>query len=162
MVGCGRRQAGATRKDAVRIRVLKGLATIVRSKARVGLCLGLVLGLGLGSSLVGCKKTKREPFSCERYQKRMERCENYVVAAVKRRYETDVKTGDIGADEAAAQLKMFQRRIRRRVRYKNSLRRCRKLQNLRTPHHRKRFTTMKFCLGRSGCKDFGECMQGLW
>ena len=124
--------------------------------------LGLGLGLGLGTTLSGCKKKQAQPFSCERYQKRMERCEHYVVAAAKRRFDADVKTGDLGASEAAAQLKMLQWRIRRRIRYKNSLRRCQKLQNLRTTHHRKRFTTMKYCLGRSSCQAFGQCILGLW
>lgn len=140
----------------MRIRALAVIVTVASGVPAMG------LGLGLGATLVGCKKKKAQPFSCDRYQKRMERCENYVVAAAKRRFESDVKTGNLEADEAAARVNVLQWRIRKRVRYKNSLRQCRKLQNLQTPQHRKRFTTMKYCLGRSGCRAFGQCVLALW
>ena len=138
---------------------IRALAVVVTVASSVGL---MGLGFGFGTTLVGCNKKKAQPFSCDRYQKRMERCENYIVAAAKRRFESDVKTGNLEADEAAARVKVLQWRIRKRIRYKNSLRQCRKLQNLQTPHHRKRFTTMKYCLGRSSCKAFGRCMLALW
>lgn len=132
-------------------------------RIRALMVMGLVVASGLALvGPVGCKKKKPQPFSCDRYQKRMERCEYYVLAAVKGRYDADVKTGARDADEAAAQLRMLQQRIRRRIRYKNSGRLCEKLQKLRTPHHRKRFTTMKYCYRRSGCKGFAQCMVGLW
>jgi t-SNARE complex subunit (syntaxin) len=124
----------------------------------------VVIGLVVtcGPALIGCKKKKVQPFSCVRYQKRMERCENYVLAALKRRFDADVKTGDRDADEAVAQFKMLQWRIRKRIRYKNSQRLCEKLQKLRAPHHRKRYTTMKYCYRRNGCEGFAECMVRLW
>jgi len=146
------------RKAAMRIRALAVMVTVASTLP----LLGLGLGFGLGATLVGCKKKKSPPFSCDRYQKRMERCEPSLVAAARRRFDADVKTGNLAADEAAAQVKVLQWRIRKRIRYKNSLRECRKLQNLQTPHHRKRFTTLKYCLGRSGCQAFGQCMLALW
>jgi hypothetical protein len=151
---------GTTRKAAMRIRALALVVTVASSVPALGL--GVGLGLGLGTTLVGCKKKKPQPFTCERFQKRMERCERNIVAAAKRRFGADVKTGDIGPAEAGARVKKLQWRIRKRIRFKNSERRCRKLQSLQTPHHRKRFTTMKYCLGRTGCKAFGQCVLGLW
>jgi len=133
----------------MRIGALKVMAPLVAH--------GLVL-----VGLVGCNKKAPQPFSCDRYQRRMERCESYVVAAVKRRFDADVKIGALDRDEADAKRKALQRRIRRRIRYKNSKRLCEKLQKLRTPHHRKRFTTMKYCYRRSGCEGFAQCILALW
>ncbi len=135
-----------------------GLLTV--SPVRVAVVVALLVAAG--STLGACKKKGSPPFTCEQYQKRMERCENHVVLALKRRFDVDVKTGKSNADEASAQLKNLQRRIRRRIRYKNSQRLCEKLQQLKTPFHRKRFTTMKYCYQRSGCEGFAVCMLGLW
>lgn len=132
-------------------------------RIRALVVIGLVVTSGSALfGLTGCKNHKPQPFTCELYQKRMARCENYVVAALKGRFDVDVKTGKRDADEATAQFKMLERRIRKRIRYKNSLRLCEKLQKLRAPHHRKRFTTMKYCYNRSGCEGFALCMMGLW
>jgi hypothetical protein len=135
-----------------------GLRTDYPVRALVMIALVVVTG----SVLSGCKKKKVQPFSCEQYQKRMGRCEHYVVAALKRRFDVEVKTGKLEADDAFTQFKKVQWRIRRRIRYKNTQRHCEKLQRLQTPHHRKRFTTMKYCYQRSGCEGFAVCVLGLW
>ncbi len=115
-----------------------------------------------GSAVGGCKKKKAQPFSCERYQKRMELCENDVLGAFKKRFENDVKTGFRKAGEAETQYKMLQWRFRKRIRHKNTQRLCEKLQKLKAPRHRKRFTTMKYCYKRKGCAAFAQCLLGLW
>ena len=110
----------------------------------------------------GCAKKKKVPFTCERFQKRTERCQRYLFLAIDLKVASRVSTGDIEPDEQKDEQRRYKTRLARSIRANGAKKLCERAQKQASRQDRKRFTNMKFCYSRGDCEAFARCSLGIW
>ncbi|MFH2006143.1 MAG: hypothetical protein ABI333_06120 [bacterium] len=129
-----------------------------------GRLLSATMTVLLGATAVGAcqKQDKRKPFTCERFQKRAERCEKYVLEVMKQRIRAEAKTGQRTEEQASLQFKMVKHRLLRNIRGGSPRENCEKLARGGGREVRRRFSTMKYCYLRDSCEAFAKCVLRIW